>query len=86
MANPLVVPCPEGVWTKIATNVVTGNIRTLRTTPNVYFQTYRDTGTAAPVDRSDAVVLREEEPIKNSVSIDVYVWAEGADGSVRVEL
>ena len=86
MANPLPVPCPEGQWTKVATNAVSGTIRVLLTSPNAYFQTYRVTGEAAPTDKADAVVFNDGDKISSVAGIDVYIWAEGKAGSVRVDL
>jgi hypothetical protein len=86
MADPLPVPCPEGQWTKIATNAVSGTVRILLTSPHVYLQTYRTAGGAAPTNKSDAAVLKDGDEIGSIAGIDVYVWAEGKAGSVRVDL
>lgn len=86
MADPAVVDCPKGVWTKVATNVTTGLVHILKTDPSAYYQTYRDTGGAAPADLSDAVPFDSPLQISASAGIDVYVQPNGEDGSVRVGL
>ena len=47
MADPAVTALTKDVWTKVATDVVTGQIHRLNNDP-VYMQTYRLTGGAAP--------------------------------------
>ena len=89
MANPEVIPCPKDDWTKIATNVTTGQVHKLLKDPGIYLFTYRDTGDAAPTDLSDAVPLFDEGnqvQISNISGIDIYVYTKGAAGSVRVDL
>ena len=86
MADPVVVTCPKDVWTKVATNVTTGLIHILKTDPDAYYQTYRDTGGAAPVDLSDAVPFDSPLQISASAGIDVYIQPNGEDGIVRVGL
>ena len=85
MANPVLVVCPAGAWTKVATNVTTGYIHVLDNSPSAYYQTYRTTGGAAPTDLTEAVKFDGSMEIKSSVGIDVYVWANGDIGSVRVD-
>lgn len=86
MPNPQILAIPAGQWTLAASNVSTGTIRILNTAPHAYFQTYRDTGGAAPTDKSEAVPLCDGDLISGSVPLDVYIWAEAEDGSVRVDL
>lgn len=89
MANPAIVACPQDAWTKIATNVTTGTIHRKLKSPNLYLQTYRDTGDAAPTTIADAVPILvggEQAEISASVSIDVYIYPVGAPGSVRVDV
>lgn len=86
-SNPAVFPCPKGVWTKVATNVVNGRVYEI--TDAIYSQTIRLTGGAAPTTDADAARLFEDtksEPISSSSAIDVYVKALDQDGSVRVDL
>ena len=88
-ANPVVVPCPAGDWTKVATNVKAGTVDRLSVAPNLYKRTYRLTGQAAPTDDSDAALMfgeSNQHVISHSVEIDVYVKAVRAAGSVRVDL
>ena len=89
MANPVFFDIPEDEWTKVATSVVTGMVHKVESTPDSYQQTYRLTGEDAPTAESDGVVLfdgMQSEPISSSDSIDVYIWAKGAAGRVRVDL
>lgn len=89
MATPVFVPCTKNAWTKVATNVQTGFVHKVSHAPNTYLQTYRDTGDAAPTLRTDGVELFAEsvtEDIFAIAGIDVYVWADGDAGKVRVDL
>lgn len=86
MADPVVVPCPADAWTKVATNVQTGVVHVTAVKPNVYLQTYRETGEAAPTNKADAVPFTTPLTISASTGIDVYVQPVGAAGSVRVDL
>jgi len=89
MADPLIVACPAGAWTKIATNVTTGMVHKKLKGPNLYLQTYRDTGGAAPTTIAEGVpvfVGGESAEISASVAIDVYIYPVGAAGSVRVDV
>ena len=87
MADPEVIKCDADAWTKVATDVTTGNIWILNTSPDAYLQTYRDTGEDAPSDNSDAVSVSDRSiPIAAEAGIDVYIKAVGKDGQVRVDL
>lgn len=88
MANPVLTPIPQGVWTKVATNVKNGNLHKKNHTP-LYKQTYRLTGDPAPTTPDEAVLMFSKclsEIIRSDVAIDVYVWCVGADGELRVDL
>lgn len=86
-ADPLIVETPKDVWTKVATNVTSGFVWVLNTAPNVYSQTYRLTGEAAPTLFDEAVTLEKPgAPISASVAIDVYIRPIAVDGSVRVDV
>jgi len=87
MANPTNVTCTADTWTKVATNVVTGVIWKKDSSPD-YLQTYRETGGDAPTNLDDAVKTLEgnSEFISSSDPIDVYIYAVGDDGLVRVDL
>ena len=89
MANPVIVAVPAGVFTKVATNVTTGQIHRLLTSPALYLQTYRLTGEAAPTLKSEGALAFELSHVENisaSVAIDIYLWAIDNAGSVRVDL
>ena len=89
MSNPVIISCSEGEWTKVATNVTTGNIRKISFTPEIYLQTYRLTGEAAPTLEDEGCRLFQDfvdEGISATEGIDIYVWTKGEDGVVRVDL
>lgn len=86
MANPVIVPCPAGEWTKVATNVTSGQIHIKDTRPGVYLQTYRTSGEAAPTVQAEGVaIVGPSVPVQATAGIDVYIWPVGAAGSVRVD-
>lgn len=88
MANPVFVDCPAEEWKKVATDVMTGSIKRWGETPN-YNQTYRDTGDAKPTLKADGVPAFDgsnTEEINYSTGIDVYLYALGTRGRVRVDL
>lgn len=86
MANPLLVACPAGQWTKVATDVTRGQLHTMITTP-MYLHTYRTTGLAAPTLQTEGVPITTiSADISFSAGVDVYIWCIGAAGSVRVDL
>lgn len=88
MADPVIVPCPADVWTKVATNVTAGQVHIKDTRPGDYLQTYRMTGGAAP-DAGDpsegAKITGPFALIEATAGIDVYIMPLGAAGSVRVD-
>lgn len=86
MADPVVVACPADVWTKVATDVLTGVVHIRSNGPRLYLQTYRDTGETAPTSKADAVPFDEPLIISDSAGIDVYVQPVKKAGSVRVDL
>lgn len=89
MANPVLVNCAIGVWTPVAVNVTTGQIKKLDSRPNLYFETYCMTGNPAPTSRAEGVPMFQNsnaEEISASAAIDVYIMAVGADGRVRVDV
>lgn len=85
MPNPVIVPCPVNAWTKVATNVLSGAVKTLSTAPAKYYETYRLTGEAAPAGITEAFPFKGVLGISSDVAIDVYVYPKGAAGSVRVD-
>lgn len=90
MADPVITAITEGEWVKVATNVLAGQVHRLSNVPNVYLQTYRLTGGAAPTLESEGVLAFQRgdvtEQISASAAIDAYMWAKGGDGSVRVDI
>lgn len=89
MADPVFVDLPADTWVKVATSVISGQIRRKDLRPT-YLQTYRDTGEAAPTLKSEGVRAFDEfpnrEPIESINLIDVYLYSEGIAGRVRVDL
>jgi hypothetical protein len=87
MANPAVTACTKDAWTKVATNVTAGKVHILSGAPSQYSQTYRLTGGDAPTTLAEAVVISSATfTITAAAAIDVYVYAHGAAGSVRVDV
>lgn len=89
MADPAFIDCPADQWTKVATNVVTGQIWRANSSPNKYLQTYRDTGEAAPTLSSEGMPAFNDEgvvQISALMGIDVYIYPMGRAGRVRVDL
>lgn len=89
MADPVIVPCPVDTWTIVATNKTTGMIHILKTDPDSYAYTYRDTGETAPAfpaDKGEAVKFNPALQISAAAGIDVYVLTSGKNGSVRADL
>jgi hypothetical protein len=87
MADPTVVTCAKDAWTKVATNVTAGKVHILSGAPSQYSHTYRATGGSAPTTLAEAVAVSVVSlPISASAAIDVYLYAHGAAGSVRVDV
>jgi len=88
MANPVIITCPADAWTPVAIKVSTGLIHRKLSIP-LYLQTYRDTGETAPTSRDEGVpvfVDSNTAVISAAANIDVYLWAIGKPGEVRVDL
>lgn len=86
MKNPMIVSCPAGVWTKVATNIRGGRIHQ-KITGIPYWWTYRVTGQAAPTTKDEGLVLFDKddnEPLINTSGADIYVYCDKA-GRVRVD-
>jgi hypothetical protein len=89
MANPSTVNCPANEWTLVAQNVTTGQIHKTLTDPNKYLQTYRMTGGDAPTGIDEGVpvfVGCDSAIISAAAEIDVYIYAIGDAGKVRVDI
>ena len=92
MADPAITALTVDVWTKVATAVAAGQVHILETAGSegeslIYLQTYRTTGGTAPTLKTEGIPLNKlSTPIESSFSIDVYIMATGADGTVRVDV
>ena len=86
MSDPIYpISCPQGQWTKIATDVIVGQV--WRMEKNViYYHTYRLTGEAAPITIDEGVLMFKNgvfEIISANQNIDIYVWCKNGTGSHR---
>jgi len=89
MANPTFATCTKEVWTKVATSILSGNIRKTGFETNKYFYTYKITGGVAPTKQSEGVLIFQNtnlEIISSSSRIDVYIMATGINSIVRVDI
>lgn len=91
MADPVFVDVPEGQWTPVAQNVVTGLLWKQPNKNSRLLQTYRETGGAAPTLRTEGVQVFTEgetvpEVISSSVPIDVYLWSIDDASRIRADL
>ena len=86
--NPEVVSCPAGVWTLVAASVTSATIHKRSHAPELYLQTYRIAGQAAPTDDALAILIFASGLLHNFAHtpvVDLYIKAVGADGSVRLD-
>ena len=79
MADPVIIPVPINTWTKIATNVTTGQVHILNPTNDKWFQTVRDTGNDAPTiapgpeqETPEVKLNFQSSEINSDIGIDVY--------------
>lgn len=87
MADPVFIDIPKDGWEKVAEDVLTGTIWIIDSEPGLYWQTYRMTGNDAPTEREEGVRIEcGSMAIGALAAIDVYIWAHGKDGRVRVDL
>lgn len=91
MANPTIVDCPKDTWTKVATNVISGEIVKSLTTarPVNYLYVRRDTGTAAPTTKDEGYPIFTDdhrEVFGAKVGSDIYIYAIKEDGKVMVDM
>jgi hypothetical protein len=94
MANPAIISCTANDWTKVADNVLEGQLHKMSNNPNRYLQTYREAGGPTPAsgDPSEGVLILT--PGQDSIAIvaaagcpiDVWIYSDGAQGSLRVDL
>jgi hypothetical protein len=88
---PQIIDCPEGEWTKFATDVVDAMVHMHPAFGSAsYIFTYRPTGETAP-DDDDRVLEgipifdnRAPHPVASRVGegIDGYIWCENEPGRV----
>ena len=91
MATPTFIALPADTWTKIATNVLQGQVHLVGTKPNIIRQTYiQPTGAAAPADNQALGVPVFEgvtsEDIHFKTGADVYLRPQGEASRVRVDV
>ena len=91
MSTPVFVALPADTWTKIATNILRGQVHLVSTKPNVVRYTYiQPTGAAAPANDAALGTPVFEGVTTESLSFitgaDVYLRPDGAIGRVRVDL
>ena len=84
MADPVAVPCPKNVWTKVATNVTIGTFVKVSLAPELYRMTYvMTTGTKpADTDMSNAAVMQNIQPISFAAGVDIYINPTAKDGAI----
>lgn len=84
MADPVAVPCPEGVYTKVATGATGGTLMAISNAPNVYIWTYKMTANPPPAntDFTNSAVMDSQQPFGFAAAVDIYVMPKGAAGSV----
>lgn len=87
MPDPVNVPCPADVWTKVATSVSNAIVKIVKTTPNVYLETYRITAAAAPADNSGAnpIDASGQLIVSSGELVDIYIQPVRKAGIVRVD-
>lgn len=88
MANPEIKSIPKNTITKVATNVLTGQLKRLIPRAS-YLCTYRKTGEAAPTVETEFAKIFENsssETISSYESIDIYIVCKSKAGSVRVDI
>ena len=89
MADPaLIAITPKDAWQKVATNITTGRFIIKNSSPNQYFYTYVDTGSAAPTTAPTPFgnPIDEDVEFNNSVGADFYIYAKDAIGQIEVQL
>ena len=88
MANPVLVACPAGQWTKVATAIQSGAVHIVNMDPDKYNYTYRETGGTAPSTFDEAVPFEKTINFGGPevTGLDIYVWPMGAAGKVRTDI
>jgi len=87
LANPSVVACALNTWTKVANGVAGTTIHPWLNGRTIYSWTYRVAGDPAPSDNTDELRLNKSTNLctDDTNTMDVYVYAKVAAGSVRVD-
>lgn len=86
MANPVLVPCPAGAWTKVIDGQTNGSI-IMKFNIAIYSITTRDAGDAAPTlpnEGRSAFAKCATEFLTDTASRDVYIYCHNVAGSVEV--
>jgi len=87
MANPVVMNLEKGVWHKVAENVTKGYVHILSSGGYSIKQTYRVFEGDAPTGDDEGVVMGEYgSPISAVSGIDVYLFSEFSEFTIRVDL
>lgn len=93
MAKPVILACPQDVWTKVnPLGGINNGVLYIKDTKADYFQTYRNTGGGAPANDLATLNLEGQRLESNGAliqsidSIDVYVYCTKAAGKLRVDL
>lgn len=90
MANPISVPITNGVWTPVATSVLSGLISIKEWNATDYYQTYRVAGDPAPTgdetEETSVQIKTYQVQISSAVAIDVYIYCTETDGRVVLSL
>ena len=82
------ITCTANTWVKVATNVTSAIIHKLSVAPNLYKQTYVNTGAAVPANENNAILafgVSDEFSFSDATASDVYIKAVGAAGLVRTD-
>jgi len=92
MADPNFVVCTLNTWVQVAEGITSGKLWIVDTSPDNYLYTYRDqaVGSPAPTDPAEGTPIsqRGEDAFVLSFAAlsDVYIYAIGAAGRVRVDI
>lgn len=91
MSTPTFVDLPKDTWTRVALNVLQGQVHLVGTKPNVIRSTYiQPTGAAAPADNQALGVPVFEGSTSAALHFktgaDVYLRPQGEASRVRVDV
>lgn len=86
MANPAITSVPQGAWTKVMDNVLTGHIYPTNNDYAIY-HTYRETGGTAPTNPEEGVLLESSGlAVSRVAGVDVYLYSYLGNTKVRVDV